>query len=101
MPSTAARMRHSPNRWRNPFLPVDRDGQVPINALTGQVPPDSSTTNLDCVSNGTYIAEQVVQSDASRFWTQILGSKETTMLGYGLIGSLVVIALVIWIIRAL
>jgi len=63
--------------------------------------PDAATTNLDCVSIGTYIAEQMVQSDASRFRTQILGSKEATMLGYGLIGTLVVIALVIWILRAL
>src|ERR1700730_16303278 len=57
---------HTSDLFIRPMIPFG--GQVPIKAQTGHLlTPDSSTTNLDCVSNGTYIAEQVVQSDASRF----------------------------------
>jgi hypothetical protein len=41
-----------------------------------------------------------VQTDCVRILNPSLGSEEATMLGYGLIGTLIVIALIVWIVKS-
>ena len=51
--------------------------------------------NSICVRNVTAIATTAVHMGSSEF------REESTMLGYGLIGTLVIICLVVWLVRAL
>jgi hypothetical protein len=54
------------------------------------------------VRNRTDIVAPAVQSDSVGVWeSENRGLGEATMFGYGLIGTLVVILLVVWIVRAL
>lgn len=50
--------------------------------------------------NGTYIPRSDVQSGCIGILHTSFGSGERTMFGYGLIGTLVVIVLVIWIVKS-
>jgi hypothetical protein len=51
------------------------------------------------VPNGTYIPRSAVQSSCVGILNPTFDSGERTMFGYGLIGTLVVIVLVIWIVK--
>jgi|HubBroStandDraft_2_1064218.scaffolds.fasta_scaffold07748_2 hypothetical protein len=55
----------------------------------------------DCVRNRTYTARSVMQTLLSDLNPRNSYSVEATMLGYGLIGTLVIICLVVWLVRAL
>jgi hypothetical protein len=57
---------------------------------------------IDHVRKGAYIVAIVAQSGLRRILnSRISDSEEITMFGYGLIGTLVVIVLVVWLVRAL
>ena len=71
-----------------------------LNSILVRLSP--STNYCDYVLNGTYVGRP---SDAKWFIEilnpRILDLGEATMLGYGLIGTLVIICLVVWLVRAL
>jgi hypothetical protein len=52
--------------WKLATLRADRICWT-VDRSTHNPTPDFATTNFDCVSIGTYIAAEMVQSDASRF----------------------------------